>query len=238
MIIKVNQFFYGYLGNLMLPIMIKQIKDKYHFKEDFDFCGWLRDVKSWSESYNEHENLTVIREMEAQFTNIITASNALNDLITNFLIRRDDFSKYLDPFQDKILSHSPKLELTHEELQEILMDFKVNWQKTLESLPPIGTGRPSKKHNKRFVNLLLMMFIDGSKSTPKCYRDDHKKGQYHGCFYDFMIDMLPILRSQGINLNIKNESLGRYASELIPQRRKDGPYSSKISQIDAPLPQE
>jgi hypothetical protein len=222
----------------MLSVMIEQLKEKYRFKEDCDFYAWLRDLKNWSESYNEHEDLTVIREMEAQFTNIITASNALNDLITNFLRRREDFSKYLDPFQDEILSHSPKLELTHEELQEILMDFKVNWQKTLESLPPIGKGRPSKTHNQRFVNLLVMMFMDGSQLEPQCYRNEHQKGQYHGCFYDFMIDMLPVLRFQGITLGIKNESLGRYACELIPQRRKDDPFSSNISQIDAPLLQE
>lgn len=101
-------------------------------------------------------------------------------------MRRDDFSKYLDPFQDEILRYSPKLQLAHEELQEILMDFKVNWQKSLESLPPIGKGRPSETHNKRCVNLLVMMFMDGSKLEPQCYRNDHKKGQYYGCFYDFM----------------------------------------------------
>lgn len=237
MIIKLNQFFYEYLGNLMLSIMIKQIKDKYDFKEDFNFYGWLRDLKSWSELYNEHEGLTVIREMKAQFTNLITASDALRDLVTSFLMRRDDFSKYL-PFQDEALRYSPKLGLTPEEFQDILVDFKVTWQTSLESLPAIGNGRPRETHNRRCVNLLVMMFRDGSQLEPQCYRNEYQKGQYHGCFYDFMIDMLPVLRLQGVTLEIKNESLGRYASELIPQRRKDDPYSSKISQIDALLPQE
>jgi len=238
MIIKLKQFYYGHLESLTLFIMIKQIKDKYDFKENFDFYGWLRDLKNWSESINEHEDLAIIREMKAHFTNLSTTSYALRNLITNFLTRRDEFSKHPKFFQDEILRHSPKLGLAHEELQEILMDFQVIWQESLKSLPRIDKNRPSKTHNKRFVNLLVMMFRDGSRLEPQCYRNDHQNGQYHGCFYNFMVDMLPVLQSQGITLNIKNESLGRYASELIPQRRDDDPYPSKISQIDALPPQE
>jgi len=59
MIIKLKQFYYGYLENLTLSIMIKQIKDKYDFKEEFDFYGWLRNIKSWSDLYNEHKDQPV-----------------------------------------------------------------------------------------------------------------------------------------------------------------------------------
>lgn len=97
--IKLNQFFYRYLENLILPIIIKQIKNTYDFKEGFDFYGWLRDLRSWSELYKEHENLAVIREMKAHFTNLVDASSAITDLVTNFLRRRDDFSKHLDPLR-------------------------------------------------------------------------------------------------------------------------------------------
>ncbi|MDX1902281.1 MAG: hypothetical protein SFW66_09850 [Gammaproteobacteria bacterium] len=238
MTIKLNQFFYGYLENLILSIMIKQIKDKYDFKVNFDFYGWLRDLKNWSDLYNEHEDrLTVIREMKAHFTNLINVTTALTDLVANFSKQRDDFSKYLDPFADEALYYSPKLGLTHEEFQDILMDFKANWQKSLKSLPPIGKGRPSETHNESCVNLLVKMFMDGSKLKPRCYRNEHD-GQYYGCFYDFMIDMQIILQSQGMTLDIKNESLGTYASKLIPKRRKDNAYSNTISQIDECLFQE
>lgn len=48
-----------------------------------------------------------------------------------------------------------------------------------------------------------------------------------------MIDMLPLLQAHGITfIKIKNESLDRYASELISQRQKDSSYTHVTYQID------
>lgn len=235
--IKLYRLYYQYLEYLILPIRIEQIKSTYEFREGFVFDGWFRDIKTWSEQYREHEDLASVRKMKNQFMNLVTTADSFTDLLANFSKQREELSRQLDPFQDEALYHSPKTGLTHEELQNIVMEFKGLWQNCLDSLPVVKGGRPSDTHNKRCVNLLLMMFNDGSELEPSCYWYEFKC-QYYGCFFDFLTDMLPVLQAKGITFSIEDESLGRYAAELIPQRRNDKEYMHKFYQIDESLLKE
>lgn len=166
LIIELYSLYYQYLEYLA---SIDQIKIKFHFRKDFDFDDWndwLRGMKSWSDLYKEHEDLNIIRKMEDQFKKMVSTASDLVGLIDNFLKHRDEFSRKINPFKDEALYHSPKTGLTHEELHNFLGEFKSLWKNSLDSLPEIGKGRPSNTHNKRCVNLLVMMFINGSELKP------------------------------------------------------------------------
>lgn len=173
MLIEFNRLYYQCLKYL---IIIEQIKIKYKFRKDFDFQSWIIDLKDWSKLYKEHEELSIIRKMKDQFTNMVLAADNLISLVDNFLKQRDEFTNKLDPYKDESLNYSPKTGSTHEELHGLLGEFRELWQECENSIPEIGKGRPTNTHNKRCVNLLVMMFLNGSELEPSCYRSNIKKG--------------------------------------------------------------
>lgn len=233
MMIEAYQLFYRYIEYLTLSAMIKQIRVTYCFRADFDFYVWLRDIKSWLKLIEEKEDLLIIGEAKDLIKKVSTSLSKSANLLKTFLERRDDFLGRFDPFQSENLLFSKKEKLSYEELLEICLDASATLMNYSDSLPAAEKGRPLNTYNKRCVNFLLMMFMDGTNLKPTCYRNEHDE-LYHGSFYEFMIDMGLVLQELGITIDIEDESLGRYAAELIPQRRKDKPYRSSIfqSQID------
>ena len=136
--IELSKLYHQYLKYL---ISIEQIKTKYKFRKDFEIPAWVIDLKSWSKLYKEHEELSIVREMKDQFTNMVSAADNLISLIDNFLKKRNEFSTKIDPYKDAALNHSPMTGLTHEELNEFLGEFRGLWQENSDSISEIRIGR-------------------------------------------------------------------------------------------------
>ncbi|MCE0723993.1 hypothetical protein [Legionella resiliens] len=232
MMIEAYQLFYRYIKYLTLSQMIEQIRVKYQFRDDFDFYYCLRDIKIWMKLIKDKEDITVTSEAKKLTKEVSTLLYKAANKLETLLARRDDFLGCLDPFKTEDLLYSKKQKLSYEELIENCSDASATLRNCSDSLPATRKGRPLNTYCMRCVNLLIEMFMGGSDLELICYKNDER---YSGNFYHFMIDMIPILQELGININkIKHESLGRYAAELIPQRRKDKPYTGIIfqSQID------
>lgn len=89
LIIELYRLHYKYLEYLA---SIEQIKTKFKFKNDFgfgDWHDWLREIKSWSDLYKEHEDLTIVREMKSQFDGLVSAVDSLRGLLDVFLNHRN-----------------------------------------------------------------------------------------------------------------------------------------------------
>jgi len=223
MILQIQEQFWIYF---IFLLKIEQIKNKHGFKSDFN--TWLYDASSWAKIYKEHDYLPKeIFNRKKHLKNLVTKAAALINLLDEPLLVEDDNM------------NSITSKLNQRELKQILEDYQEFWRDARSSLPDAKQGRPNESYHIRCVNLLIMMYKDGISAEPSCYRHDYKDGQYCGGFYDFMVDMLPVLQGYGVDLSkVQNETLARYAVELLPQRRKDKPYLNKLSLIDDSLLQE
>lgn len=179
-----------------------------YFADDFDCHEWLVQIQQWMERIREHEDLNKFRERKKILL-------SMHKKITNMLINCE--------------SDDPLLEPT--------INYQMALEKELNALPAIKSKRPSNTYTKRLVSLIIMMYRDGSSIEPSCYRNGHDS-KYHGEFFCFMEDILPVLENYGVRAHVNIDTLGRYAVELIPQRRKDKFFTHEISPIDESLLQE
>ncbi len=179
-----------------------------YFPDDFDCYEWLVQIQQWMIEIREYEDLDKFRERKTMLLS----------------------------FHKKITKLLRSLELD-DTLLDPTIYYQVAIEKELKALPSIKPNRPSDTYTKRLVSLLIMMYKDGSLNELSCYRNDYDS-KYHGEFFHFMEDILPVLESYDIRAPVNIDTLGRYAVELIPQRREDKLYTHEISQIDELLLQE
>lgn len=192
----------------------EQIKNKYGFRDDFNFQIWLKQFNIWAVGYKEYDDKNeLVKKRREALNDRITAAIELKNLLNE-----------CDTVHDAILMESKK-GVDHDAMKVILDDFIKCWQSNERSLPK-KLGRPDKIYHEGCVNLLISMYKDGCHTAPQCNRNTYKVAQYYGDFYDFMIDMLPLLKSFGVNLDVKTTTLGDYASTFIRKRReeKDKPW--------------
>ena len=204
-IIEMQKAYYKILEYLYL---LRLVQRRYEFKGDFDFHGWLINIKEWMGGIKEHENLEKFRERKKM---LLSEHKKVTKSIDNLELD--------DPLLDPSICYQMALE------------------KELNALPIISANRPNKTYAMRLVSLLIMMYKEGSGEEPSCYRNAYTS-QYNGEFYHFINDILPVLKYYGITVKAKVESLARYAVELIPQRREDKPYRHKVTSIDEALLKE
>lgn len=179
-----------------------------YFADDFDCHEWLVQIQKWMEGIREHEDLNKFRERKKI---LLSMYKKISNMLSNF--ESDD----------------PLLEPT--------INYQMALEKELNAIPAIKSKRPCSTYTKRLVSLLIMMYRDGSLIEPSCYRNSHDS-KYHGEFFYFMEDILPVLGNYDIRAHVNIDTFGRYAVELIPQRREDIVFTHEISPIDDSLLQE
>lgn len=179
-----------------------------YFADDFDCYEWLVQIQQWMGGIRGHEDLNKFRERKKILL-------SMHKKITTMLINFESDDSLLEP----------------------TINYQMILEKELNALPAIKSKRPSNTYTKRLVSLLIMMYRDGSLIEPSCYRNSHDS-KYHGEFFRFMEDILPVLENYGVRAHVNIDTLGRYAVELIPQRRKDKSFTHEISSIDESLLQE
>jgi len=198
----------------MMLDAFEQIKNKYGFRDDYNFQIWLKQFNIWALGYKEYDDKNeLVKKRREAFNARITAAIELKNLLNE-----------CDMVHDAILMESKK-GVDHDAMKVILDDFIKCWQSNERSLLQ-KPGRPDKIYHEGCVHLLISMYKDGCHTAPQCNRNTYKAAQYDGDFYDFMIDMLPLLKSFGVNLDVKTTTLGDYASKFIRKRRaeKDKPW--------------
>ncbi|MBA2650444.1 MAG: hypothetical protein H0U75_12785 [Legionella sp.] len=170
-----------------------------------DFYEWLTDIKQWMIGIKEHEDLNKYRKRKEL---LLSVQKTITELLDS--LELDDA------------------------LQEPTVDFQIALEKELNLLPNIEAKRPQDTYAWRLVNFLIIMYKNKTNARLSCYYSFHKRC-YNGKFYYFLIDIVPLLECIGITIDTKISTLAGYAAKLIPQRRKDKPYSTDISQIDETL---
>lgn len=188
---------------------INKIAKLHDFKESFDLQGHIADINSLLDGYQFFLNAlfdvnTVIPEKKNGIQQLV---NTLKEIITTLSIFTSEERKELETIsktfcKDEIFSlQMPKLEADLK-----LLALSAN---ALVSKPKRDKRKLPKSRLKPLILRLAIIFHMGTGKEPIC--DHHRTTEeFSGCFYEFLLDLEPILEEIGISLGHEGTT-GKYA---------------------------
>jgi hypothetical protein len=88
-------------------------------------------------------------------------------------------------------------------------------------IPDKGGNRPNSSMPKKIIFQLIKLYSNSTDKKPICYDDSHSEAGFNGKFYDFLIELNPILLDISPEMNLgEPATIGDYAKECIAKDKK------------------
>ncbi|HBD9375914.1 TPA: hypothetical protein KLD42_002829 [Legionella pneumophila] len=177
---------------------------------------WIERVNTIKKKFGFVDSFDLVQEL-LELDLIPKRNKALKKA---FITRADDVEKL-----KKIIKEEEKILNSFHELSEhligelgldsIIKRRELELQKIIE-----WSNKPYSYHKSKnyplsdprcYIDRLVGVFYEGTNQIPVCNRGQTYEEEFIGCFYDFLIDVQPLLIEIGLKMDIKAGTIGKYA---------------------------
>lgn len=200
---------------------IEKIKEKYQFKEDFDLKAQLTGLPTELGLQKSRKGMRRNSEMKKIINKSIKLLKKQLDLLMDMSAQERIF---LDSVPDQFAQEGYKnlqSERKNRTVCSLESDLNYFYRVLLfarvKILPDRG-GRKEESRPKYIISQLLRIYIAGTNIKPKCGWDDIQS-HHVGEFYNYLIDLKPVLEKLNITLSATDKSIGQYSVEILSNYR-------------------
>lgn len=177
---------------------------------------WIEAVNTIKKKFGFLDGFDLARELLE--LNLIPKRNKA--LKNAFITRADDVEKLkkIIKEEEKILSSFHKLSdhlIEELGLDSIIKRREVELQKIIEWSNKAYIYHKSKNYPSSdprcYIDRLVGIFFEGTNQLPVCDRGQNYEEEFIGCFYEFLIEVQPLLIEIGLKMDIKAGTIGKYA---------------------------